>query len=443
MKIKKASNLSLLAGVWKNRLNLADYIQSIREENGEVFQFSFGAMNGFFFNEPELTKLVMVDRWANYPKSRRYKTLSPLIGESILVANGEAWRERRTLAQPIFQTRIIAGYRQTIEHEIKLILDKLHYGQVIDAYGVVSYFTFRVISKIMFSDDIDSIFHEFHQTVLKLQNECTQVALYPFAFMDKMPLPANIKFKKYSAIIHKMIDDIISKRLANPNKDQYQDLLSRYLTIIGQENKNFSMQELRNELITLLIAGNETTALTITWALHELSKSPAQEKLLQEMKELTLSNDAENSFLAMREVPYLNQVINETLRMYPAVWLYSREAAKDDELLGIQIKKDSLVIISPYFVHRNPKYWPDPLTWRPERFAEKYHEDAFIPFAKGPRHCIGMSLATFEMQLFLMQFFQRFSITPAAENKVKPKPLVNLYPSGPIKLKLHERPRKH
>lgn len=437
--MKKVSNLSLLRGVWKHHSSLVDYIQNLRQENGESFYFSFGSMNGYFLNRPDLVKTVMMEKWAIYPKSKRYKTLSPLIGDSILTANGERWKERRVLAQPIFQTKIMAGYQDVIENEVRHSIDRLAAGESFDAYSHVAHFTFRVISKIMFSDDIDDVFEEFHETVLRIQNECTVVALYPFEFMDNLPLPANITFKKLSATIHKIVDGIIAKRLKNPDKDNYKDLLARYLKQIEAENKNFSMTELRNELVTLLIAGNETTALTISWAMFELARNPdIQERLRAEVKDLVLPTGEENTFQFLKQVPYMSRVINETLRMYPAVWLFSRQASQDDDLKGMKIKKDSLVIISPYFLHRNPEHWQDPDTFNPSRFETGINEDAFIPFAKGPRMCIGMSLAQFEIQLYLYHFLRKFSVTPDCDlSKIKPKPLVNLYPNLPIKLRAH------
>lgn len=438
--LKKVKNLSLIKGVWKYHSSLVDYIQHLRAENGELFTFSFGSMNGLFVNDPVLVKTILMDKWASFPKSRRYKTLSPLIGESILVSNGDHWKERRILAQPIFQTRIMAGYRDVIEKEVLNSLERLAGKETFDAYSHIAHFTFRVISKIMFSDDVDDVFDEFHHTILRIQNECTQVALYPFAFMDHMPLPANIKFRKFSAVIHRIVDNIIEKRLQNPRRNEYKDLLSRYLSEIEKEHKNFSLKELRNELVTLFIAGNETTALSISWALCELAKDhnrPFQTKLVDEMKNLELPGDEENTFQFLKQVPFLNKVMNETFRMYPAVWLFTREAKQDEDLAGMKIKKNSLIIISPYFLHRNPSYWKDPEVFNPERWSESQSEDAFIPFARGPRMCIGMSLAQFEIELYLFHFFRRYEISGRGNlNAIRPKPLVNLYPNRPIELKL-------
>jgi cytochrome P450 len=434
----KVSNLKLLHGVWKHHSNLIDYIESVRKDHGESFQFSFGVLNGLFLNDPELVKTVLLEKWAIFPKSRRYKVLSPLIGDSLLTSNGDRWKERRVLAQPIFQTKIIASYRGIIEKEVKSSLDRLGNGVSFDAYPHIAHFTFRVISKIMFSDDIDEVFDEFHHTVLRIQNECTKVALYPFPIMDKLPLPTNIIFRKLSSTIHKIVDGIIERRLKNPNANQYKDLLSRYLEMIQAENKNFSMTELRNELVTMLIAGNETTALTLTWSLMELSRpenKEIQKNLITELGAIELPSDEENSFLFLKQVPKMGQVINETLRMYPAVWLFSREAAEDFQLKNIKIKKGTLILISPFFLGRNSSSWKNPNHFEPSRFEGKYNEDAFVPFARGPRTCIGMSLAQFEIQLYLFYFFKRFKVSSEEDlSVIKPKPLVNLYPDRPIKL---------
>lgn len=436
--LTKVSNLKLLHGVWKHHANLIDYIESIRKDYGESFHFSFGVMNGLFLNDPELVKTVLMEKWTTFPKSRRYKVLSPLIGDSLLTSNGERWKERRILAQPIFQTKIIASYRSIIEKEVNASLDKLAVGETFDAYSHIAHFTFRVISKLMFSDDIDDVFDEFHHTVLRIQNECTKVALYPFPIMDKLPLPANITFRKLSSVIHKIVDGIIDRRLKNPKAHEYKDLLSRYLAVIEAENKNFSMTELRNELVTMLIAGNETTALTLTWAFMELSRPEnkhIQEKLISEVTPLELPSDEENSFLFLKQAPHMGRVINEILRMYPAVWLFSREAAEDFELKNFKVKKGTLVLISPFFLGRNTSFWENPNSFDPSRFEKGFSEDAFIPFARGPRTCIGMSLAQFEIQLYLLNFFKRFTVRAEDDlTSVKPKPLVNLYPDRAIKL---------
>lgn len=441
--IKKVSNLRLLSGVWKNHSNLVNFIETIKKDNGETFYFNFGSMSGYFLNDPEMVKIALMEKWASFPKSSRYKVLAPLIGNSILPSNGEIWRERRVLAQPIFQARIIASYQDVIEKEVKASVEKIKDGEVFDVYSHIAHFTFRVISKIMFSDDIDEVFEDFHKTVLRIQNECTKVALYPFPFMDKLPLPANINFRKLSGKIHKIIDDIIAKRLANPKAGEYKDLLSRYLAVIAAENKNFSMTELRNELVTMMIAGNETTALSISFAFMELGKKENlhfQKALCQEVSGLTLPAGEENIFQFFKQVPLMNKIMNETFRKYPAVWLFTREAASDQNLNGIEIKKGSMILISPYFLHRNSSHWKNPEEWNPDRFSKPYNEDAFIPFAKGPRMCIGMSLAQFEIQLYLYHFFKNFELESACDlHAIKPKGLVNLYPDRPILLKAIKR----
>lgn len=436
--LTKVSNIKLISGVWKHHANLIEYISSIKDSYGESFHFSFGIMKGLFLNDPELVKTVLLEKWVLFPKSRRYKVLSPLIGDSLLTSNGERWKERRVLAQPIFQNKIIASYRELIEKEVISSLDNISSGKSFDAYTHIAHYTFRVISKIIFSDDVDEVFDEFQHTVLRIQNECTKVALYPFPIMDKLPLPANITFRKLSAVIHRIVDGIIERRLKNPHADKYKDLLSRYLTAIKAENRSFSMLELRNELVTLLIAGNETTALTLSWAFLELSRSKhqtIQKDLISELSQLNLPYGEENSFLFLKQVPLLNRIINETLRLYPAVWLFSREAAQDFQLKNLNVKKGTLVLISPYFLQRNKEYWENPNDFDPNRFERAFTEDAFIPFARGPRTCMGMGLALFEIQLYLYHFFRKFEVGQSNElNVIKPKPLVNLYPDRSIQL---------
>lgn len=297
-------------------------------------------------------------------------------------------------------------------------------------FSALSLHTFRVITRITFGNAIDEIFDQFHDSILKLQNACIKRALSPLAIMDHLPLPSNIIFKSESKKVHKLLDNYIQTRIKNPNAEP-KDLLDRYLLANKKDSHGFSLEDIRNELVTLIIAGNETSPLTLFWCILEvLNSNDIKSKIINEVSHNTPSSYTDKDF--QESCPYLDKVIHETLRKYPAVWAVSREVKEDLTFKNINFKKNEIIIISPYFFHRNPNHWPNAEVFDPNRFDHEISDDIFIPFTRGPRFCIGKALAMYEIRQTLYQIFRQYNLKINSGADCSPLGLINLYPNKEV-----------
>lgn len=430
LKINKVPNLKATWLMYKSNFDLLSLFTKMINEYGENFQYGFGAFKGYVINDPDTIKYIQMENWSNFPKSRRYLTFSPLIGESILVSNGENWKKRRQIAQPIFQQRdLLNRFSEKVESSTDKLLESLS-GEK-NLFEILSLHTFRVITEISFGNDIVSIFDEFHECILKLQKSCIRRALSPVEIMDHVPLPSNITFKKESKKVHRLLDSYIQDRLKNPHEEPI-DLLDRYILLNKKDEFGFTVEDIRNELVTMIIAGNETSALTLFWGILEILNDKT---IYHKIKEETSSKDL-NMPDFEKDFPYLNKCILETLRKYPAVWAVTREVKEPCEYKGVRFKKNDIVVISPYFFHRNKNIWDNPEKFIPERFDKDISDDIYIPFARGPRFCIGKPLALFEIRYTMYHLFKKFSNLSITEGSdCLPTGLINLYPNKKVFIK--------
>jgi len=435
--LKKVSNLKLSMLMYRSKTDLLQLLSELTKLYGFNFKYGFGAFKGYLLNDPDVVRYIQLENWQNFPKSRRYKTFSPLIGESILVSNGDQWKKSRQIAQPIFQQRdLLTRFDEIVKESTTDLLNNLKKENV-DLFSVLSKHTFNVITRITFGSQVDEIFDEFHHSILKLQESCIKRALSPVSFFDHLPFPSNLTFKSESKKVHKLLNTYIEKRVSNPN-DKTIDLLDRYINTKNTNNYEFSLIDIRNELVTLIIAGNETSALTLFWAMLEiLNNNEIKDKVVSEVRSNSPTSFKENDFVSA--CPFLNKVILETLRKYPAVWAVSREVKENVTFKNINFKKNDIILISPYFFHRNPKIWENSELFNPHRFDKEVDEDHYIPFTRGPRFCIGKALALFEIRYTLYNIFKSISsIQIKSGNHCAPLGLINLYPNQKVVLNNNE-----
>jgi len=433
-KLRKASSLKLLFQFPKYKDDLLGFMESLIHDYGDAIEFRLGNFKGLFLNKPEYYKYVMLENWSNFPKSDRYKVFSPLIGDSILSANGPRWKFRRTLIQPLLSTKKIKVFDEPIQKTIQGMIHGLDKQEQINISQMMSQITFKLICRLSFSGDIEEKFDEFSNLVHTLAKESKDRAITPFLFLNKAPLPRNFKYRNLSSRAHQIVDQIIHHRIENPSNEV--DLLSLMLTAKDEEGNKLSLVDLRHELTTLLIAGNDTTALSLSWALYELAQpknKSIQEEVFEEVRSILQKGQIATGSL-ITQMPKLKKFTDEALRLYPAVWLYTRQAKEDDNICGVPVKKGTTVLLAPYFLHRHPDYWKTPDLFDLNR---KNDEDRFrfSPFAHGPRGCAGKWLAYMELYMILASLINHYQFTSEKEDQVKPKALLNLYPSKNIYLK--------
>ena len=247
-----------------------------------------------------------------------------------------------------------------------------------------------------------------------------------------------MKFRALQSLVQQLMDD------RRESSKRYDDFLEAFMEAKDKETgEGMTDKEIIDEVMTLIIAGHETGATTLNWAWYLLSQNPAEEKKLQDEADSVIAGDVP-TFDEVGNMPFSRQVIEEALRLYPPVWLYSRTAIEDDKVCGYDIPAGTNIFFAPYYLHRHPDFWDEPEAFKPDRFSveeiKKRHKFAFIPFSAGPRRCIGDYFSIVEMQIHLGTMAKKFKLEYVADEKgVELDPQVNLRSKNSIMMKLIKR----
>jgi cytochrome P450 len=412
---------------------LAYMLASLRRY-GDLVQFPIGLRQVYLVNTPSAIKHVLQDNHRNYSKDTiQYRQLATVTGRGLLTSDGELWLRQRRLTQPAFHQRRISAMEPIVQAATGAMLERWEAvaaaGAAFDAAGEMMRLTFEIIGKALFSIDLSREAGPLTQAVNVALDHIVHRASNFLALPDRFPTPRNLRFRRALRALDAAVADLIEARRHSAR--QPDDLLAMLMEARDEETgQPMSAAQARDEVLTLLIAGHETTASALAWTWHLLAGHPEAEQRLR--AELATLNGRAPTAADLPALPYARQVFEETLRLYPPAWLITRKALDRDELDGHAIPAGSLIIISPYAIHRRPDIWEQPDAFRPERFDPRrsggWPRFAYIPFGGGPRLCIGQGLALFEAHLILALSAQRFQLAPAPGHRVTPAALVTLRP---------------
>ena len=409
-------------------------------EYGEFVKFRFIFWTAYFTSSPALIKHVLQDNHRNYNKQNMdYENLKPLIGEGLLTSDGEFWLRQRRLIQPAFhKTRLRAFGDLMTETTLEMVErweQRERSDQPLDVTGEMMRLTLSIVGKALFSQDLSREASVVGEAFSVANEEISLRFRTLFNPPLWMPTRRNRRFNAASKALDEVVNEIIKTRraeLGNADESTDQDLLSMLLKVRDENNgEGMSDSQLRDEVMTLLLAGHETTANALSWAWYLLSQNPqAEQRLHEELKRVLNGRTPGMDDLA--ELQYTRWVIQESLRLYPPAWMISRKAIEEDEFDGYLIPKGAIIEMSPYVTHRHPKYWDHPDQFIPERFKRELSEKrlpfAYLPFGGGPRLCIGRDFALSEAQLVLATIASRYCLELAAGHPVEPEPLITLRP---------------
>ncbi|HXZ02247.1 MAG TPA: cytochrome P450 [Stellaceae bacterium] len=401
----------------------------------------------FIVNEPGAIKHILLDNAANYHKTEiTRRLLEPGLGRGLLTSEDETWRRHRRIMAPAFDHRSIVSYSPImIETALRLLAtwDALPAGTAVDVAAAMMRATLDIISRTMFSTDSDGIVGIVERDVARYQAEIRP------ELADLLGLPAwlsRLWGSRRSTNIFTEFDRAIDRLLASreqAGEAQPKDLLARLIAARDEETGGgMTAQEVRDQVVTIFMAGHETTAVALTWTWYLLSQHPAAEaKLQDELRAVLGGRPPEHGDLA--RLPYTRMVIEEAMRLYPPAHTLSRAALKPDEVLGKRIPKGATILIVPWLLHRNPKLWESPERFDPERFAPervaRRHRFAYIPFGAGPRICIGAAFAMAEAMLILATVAQRYRLRLLPGFPVDPQGLITLRPRHGMRMTLERR----
>lgn len=394
--------------------------------------------------DPDMVKHIMQDNNKNYVKSHGYNVLKVLLGEGLLTSEGDFWRKQRRLMQPAFHRDKLASFVDTYVEFGQELVDKwsaLPDGSVIDVSKDFMETTLNIVSKAMFSSDVGDAMEVVNREFDYANEQLIKRITSPFPIPLWVPLPHIQKENRSYEAIKNVVADIIEKRRASDQK--YEDLLSMLMDIEDADTgEKMSNQQIQDEVITIFLAGHETTAVALTWLVHCLNENPeVVEKLLEEEKQVLDGRSPELEDL--RALEYTRMVIDETLRLYPPAWIIGRHSTDEDQLGNYRIPKDSNCLIPVYYVHRDPKLWDNPEEFRPERFSKENskgrHKFVYFPFGGGPRLCIGNNFALMEMQVIVPMIVRAFKLSKPKNFEFKKEPLITMRPNPHMRMLLTKR----
>ena len=399
-----------------------------------------------FLDDPAQIRHVLRTNNRNYLKAEQYEPLKLVVGEGLIVSDGDFWRRQRRLEQPAFHRRRIAGLVTLMVAETARTLLRWSHppwgqGEPFDIFREMTGLTLRIISKTLFGPAADG----YHERISKAQSVLDRYLDRRMATLVSLPhwvpTPANLRYRRALANLRDVIDGAIDERKRGGQRED--DLLSMLLEARDERTgQGMDKRQLRDEAMTLIFAGHETTATALSWTWWLLgTNAQAERRLHEELDDVLAGRMPE--FEDLPNLPYTRMVFQEAMRLYPPAWAISRRAIEDDEVGGYRIPAGTTVLVSPYVTHRNLRYWEDPEIFDPDRFLPERSagrpEFAYLPFGGGPRKCIGDHFAMTEGMLILATIAQRYRLLPAPEHPVEPHPLLTLKPKRGIIVSLQER----
>jgi cytochrome P450 len=406
---------------------------------------TYGGIAGFklvipayLVSDPALIKHVLQDRHQNYAKPTHIDRIKPLLGEGLLTSEGDFWRRQRRLAQPAFHRERIASFVATMASSTQDMLDawRARGSEPFDASEEMMRLTLRIVGRTLMDMELTDDANRVGPALTVALNTVND-RFQRFVVLPRLPTPSNIRFRRALGVLDEIVLGIIAERRAKGGGGD--DLLAMLMDARDEDGNAMNDRQLRDEVMTMVLAGHETTANALSWTWTLLADHPDVERRLHE-EALGALGDGPPTVESVSRLPFTRAVADEAMRLYPPVWLFGRRPLEDDVIGGCRVRAGATVLVSPWVVHRSPEVWQDPERFDPERFlGEKpsgVRRFAHIPFAAGPRQCIGNTFAQMEATIVLAMIARRYRLVRTTEGPIAPEPSVTLRPKGGVPVRL-------
>lgn len=420
-------------------------------EHGDATCFRVGPARFISLADPELAQHVLVKNHRNYVKSRSYEGLRLVLGNGLVTSEGEHWRRQRKLAQPAFHRQRLAALAevmgQCVDERLQAWDARTRDGAVaIDVHREMMQLTLRIVGRTLFGTDLGSDLGALGPAITTCLHKANEYAESIVRLPLWLPTPSNVRFGRAKRVLDGIVHGIIEERRRSLARgaSQQGDLLGMLMAATDESGtERMSDADLRDEVMTLFLAGHETIATAMSWTWLLLHQNPhVAARVRQEACEV-LEGRAPG-FEDLPRLPYTGQVIDEAMRVYPPVWIVERAAIEEDRLGPWRVPPKAIVAVSPWVMHRHPGLWPDPLRFDPDRFAPEHAEGrpkhAYLPFGAGPRICIGNHFALMEAKIILATVIQRYSLEVLRPERVQIDPRVTLRPKDGMPGRLRRVP---
>ena len=414
------------------------------DQYGDLVHLKVGPYHGFLALDPADIRHVLQDNARNYHKSPVYERLRDGVGNGLLTSEDAFWLRQRRLAQPAFHRQRVMAMADAMVACTEQMLERwdgvASRGETIDLVEEMMAVTQAIIVRTMFSTDLGEAAEVVNRT-WPIINRRIGETFWATKIETALPLPANRRFWRALRELETVVYRIIADRRRSGRDEA--DLLSMLLSARDEDTgAGMDDRQLRDEVMTMLLAGHETTSLALSWTYFLLSRHPDVERGIADEVDRVIGG-GRPSFAHVDRLVSTRRAIEESLRLYPPAWGFSRQAVGDDEIGGYRVPKGSLVFLIPFVIHRRPALWPDPERFDPGRFTPEQEaarpKFAYMPFGGGPRGCIGNQFAMVEAQLIVASVAQRYRVELAPGQNITPEPLITLRPAPGIRATLAQR----
>src|SRR6266705_2809250 len=433
----------LIGGVMRefNRDTLG-FIERAQREYGDVVWMRFLYVPALFLYQPDDIEYVLATTQKNFIKSMSVRSnfFQRLVGNGLLTSHGDYWKRQRRLSQPAFHRERIATYADAMVNYTTRLISSWQAGESRDIHRDMIKLTLEIVVRCLFSADVSNDVDEVGATLKELVKPFASQATLKWILNNRLPTPYHFRFHALAEKIDKVIYRIIAERRAT-EKDE-GDLLSMLLAAHDEDGSQMSDRQLRDEVITLFLAGHETTALTLAWAWYLLGTNPETERKFHAELDEVLGG-REPAFADLPRLKLTEQIAKESMRLYPPAYGLGREAIEDCEIGGYQVRAGVQIFMFQWATQRDSRFYDEPLAFKPERWTNEFFDRlpkyAYFPFGGGPRACIGASFAMMEIILVLATIGQKFRLELVPDHTITILPAMSLRPKEGIKVTLGKR----
>lgn len=403
---------------------------------GDIARLRLGPLTCYLVSRPEWIEQVLKSEHEKYVKDELTRDLAPLVGNGLLLSEGDFWRRQRKLSQPAFSMREVEGYGREMVARGEDLLASWEPGETRDIHKDMARVTLAIIARTMFGAEVAEEGERIGHALEVIMQVYTSAWTW-FPSWERLPIPKVRRFRAAAREVNDVILGIIRRRREQgPGQG---DLLDRLLAARDDEGSGMTDLQLRDEAITIYLAGHETTALALTYALHLLAHhSEADARMAEEVRDAC--GDRPPEIADLPKLAYTGNVVREAMRLYPPAWVVGRQpiAGAEAEIGGYPIPRGTQVTLSPWVVHRDPRWFEAADQFRPERWEDdlikRLPRGTYFPFGDGPRICIGQHFAMIEAILLLACIARRFRLRPANDRPLQLVPSITLRPKGPVLL---------
>ena len=422
--------------------DMLGFLTRVSAEYGDIVYYKLGSRKMYLLNNPEHIKDVLVTHNRNFEKSRALKRTKIVLGEGLLTNEGEPHIKQRRTIQPVFHHEKIRSYGDVMAQYASQVGEDWQNGSVVNIHKEMMKLTLSIVSKTIFDSEMESESEGIGQYLTELVSLFPQM-IFPYSeYLDNLPLPANRRFQHAKNKLDSIIYGMIEERRAKPG--ERNDLLSMLLEAQDEEGNGEEMTDLqvRDEALTLFLAGQESTANSLVWTWYLVSQNGEVEKKMYEEIDSVLGGRLP-TLDDLGKLSYTQNVFKEALRLYPPAWAVARHVKGDYEVGGYVIPAGADIFMSQYVVHRDPRFYKEPERFRPERWSSEETKNlprfAYFPFGGGTRRCIGEPFAWMEGVILIATIASKWKMRLVPHQKIVPQALITIRPKNGMNMILERR----